>query len=140
MSIRLICVILLVLAASCEDRVIRPHAEYEAPLGDYSKIEQVETRLRSIARHWKLEVFEKDRDQMAFVTEGKPAFFVALYFDGDAILIVTNVGVGSKIILAATDHGEMPLGDLERLTQDVLKELGTLDLAFSRVQESQGPS
>ena len=140
MTDRIFYFLIIIFVASCGDDVVWPHAQYEAQLGDYSKIDQVEDRMRDIAKRWKLEISEKDRGQMAFLTQGKPALFVALYFDGDPILSVTNAGVGSKLRIRATDFGEMPLSDLEKLTQDVLKELGMLNLEFNRVEGSQGPS
>lgn len=126
--------LLVVFAASCGADAGKLYASYEAEFDDYSKIDQVENRLRGVAKDWEMEILEKDRDQMAFVTQNSPAFFIAMYFEEDPILIVTNVGVGNRLVVSATDHGSMPIGSLEELFQSVLTELEALNLEFHRVE------
>ena len=133
MSIRIVCFFLFILNVSCQAAVNRPHATYQAELEDYAKIEQIETLIRAIAANRNLDVFEKDRDEMSYLTQGEPAFFIALYYMNEPVMTLTNVGIGNKLTLTTTDYGDMSLRELEKLTQQILSELETLTLVFRKV-------
>lgn len=115
------------------------HHSYEAQIDDYTKIDLVEERMVRLAQRWALELFEKDRDQMAFLTQGNPALFMALCYEEQPVLNVFNVGVGETLVVAVSDFGEMPRLELERLTHDVLTELEALGLKFRQVDEVGQP-
>lgn len=131
MIYRCICITLAIFAVSCGagDNVL--YATYKANLDDFSKIQQIEHRMREIAEHWGLKVHEKNRDEMATLTQGKPAFYIELYLEEHKpILWITNAGSGEVIAFVASDYGGIPHDDLERLVQFVLEQMKTLNLEF----------
>jgi len=99
-----------------------PYSLYKAKF-DVSKVDDVENTMVVIAKRWNLEPFQKDREQMKFLTQNKEAFFIAFYFDGDPVLVVTNVGVGEVLTLSATDYKKMPISDLKKLIVEVIDAL-----------------
>ena len=121
---------LLFLVCACDSRQVSPHLLYRADF-DAARIDEAERVVRGVAEEWELRVFEKDRDEMAFLTRGRDAFFVALYFEGDSILVLTNVGVGDTLELTAFDYKKMPMSDLDALVAQVITSLeDKLDVEF----------
>jgi hypothetical protein len=103
-------------------------------LHDFVAIDQIEARMRNVAERWSLQVYEKDRDEMAALTQGKPAFYFELYLSASQpILWVTNAGAGEVIALVAIRYEEDVLDDLDRLIMDVRQELANLDLEFAPI-------
>jgi hypothetical protein len=88
---------------------------------DNSKIDQVNYILDDIAKRNDLDVFKKDREKMKDLSQGKAAFFTALYFKDKPVFILTNVGVAEKLVLTVTDYGDISLSDLERISDEIIK-------------------
>ena len=81
-----------------------------------------------------MEILEKDRGNMEFITQGKSAIFFAFYFENIPVLIVTNAGAGDILVVSATGYGDISLNDLADLVQDVLRELSELGLEFRQAE------
>lgn len=127
---------LLTLSSCGEAEYTPPYLHYRADF-DTAKVDEAEMTIKEIAKKWNLRVYEKDRDQMKFLTQGKEAFFIALYRDEDPVLSLTNSGVGNVISVMAVDYGNMPVSDLERLTKEVIKVLEErLNIEFKEVGDS----
>ena len=82
-------------------------------------INDVEVYIRAVGKKWDLEIFEKDRDQMKFITQNQEAFYIAFYYNDNAILHISNAGFGVGIVLSLFDDGEMPLSDLKKLDEEI---------------------
>ncbi len=111
--------VLSILCSACSSESIEPHMKYSAKFDNY-KIEQVELILVNIAAERELRVFKKDREKMKYLSQGKDAFFTALYFKEDPVLIVTNIGVTDTLIMTITDYGKMPKEELEHMAEAVV--------------------
>ncbi len=117
---------------ACNSGNVAPHMKYFAEF-DNIKIELVDSIFHDIAKRNGLEVFEKERKKMRALSQNKNAFFTALYFKGDPVLILTNVGVAEKLVFTVTDYGEMPLPDLERVAAEIIKTIESINkLKFVR--------
>jgi hypothetical protein len=99
---------------------------------DNSQIEQVESILLGIATDYKLRIFKKNRENMQYLSQGKNAFFTALYFNDDPILIMTNVGVADTLVLTVTDYGEVSQKDLEQITDIVVKTVFRIGIVLKK--------
>jgi len=109
--------ILFILGCS-ESSFIKPHVMYRA---DFSgeHIKQIEEFIDTIADKNKFRVFRKGRENMAVLTKGKKAFFSALYYKDDPIIIISNAGAGTILSISATDYGILPIEQLD----GILKQL-----------------
>ena len=118
---RIVALTLLITApvvAACGEEHVEPAFFYKAQF-DPSMVAEVESFVRDISVKWQLELFEKDREQMKFLTQYREAFFISLYFECDAILAIMNVGVGNVLTLSLHDYGNLPVEQLERLANEV---------------------
>lgn len=104
--------------SACGQDDVKPVYFYKAPF-DPVMVDAVAEVMKDISESRQFKLFEKDREQMKFLTDGKNAFFTAFYLKGEPILAVTNVGVGEVLTLSLHDYGELPLDDLEGLAQEV---------------------
>ena len=86
-------------------------------------VDAVADVMEEISENRQFKLFEKDREQMKFLTEGKNAFFTAFYLKGEPILAITNVGVGEVLTLSLHDYGELPWMCWEGLAQEVRNTL-----------------
>lgn len=118
------CVLLLVLASisACGATQDIPVVVYEGNF-DNSQIDAVEEVIDDVANRWKLQVFRKNRADMTILAQGSEAFFVALKFQDDPILILTNVGATDVLHLATNDYGKLPVEELDRLARDAMESL-----------------
>ncbi len=110
--------------ASCDQSYTQPHLLYRAPF-DPQHIEKMEALIHEIANEWGLRVYEKDREEMKFLTNGQEAFFIALYVEDDQadnfpVASVNNVGTGTVITLMITNRGEIELEELNRLAEEIV--------------------
>lgn len=140
MKLRL-CIILIVcfLGSSCEAEYKPPYLLYTAQF-DITKVDNAVVLVKEIAKNWNLRVYEIDREQMKFVTQGKDAFFIALYFKEDPIISIANSGVGEVLRVMAIDYGKMSLPDLKKLTEETIQTLKLeLNLEFEKSKESTAP-
>ena len=104
--------------SACAQEDVKPVYFYKASF-DPVMVDAVTEAMKDISENRQFKLFEKDREQMKFLTEGKNAFFTAFYLKGEPILAITNVGVGEVITLSLHDYGELSLDALEGLAQEV---------------------
>lgn len=124
--------ICVVCVCSCADDN-NPYLIYESEFGT-EKISKVENVIKDLAQRRNLRVFEKNRENMKYLSRGEDAFFIALYFKNDPILVVTNVGVGKLITLSVSDYGKMPRKELELLTLELVSILkNEVNISFEKV-------
>jgi hypothetical protein len=135
--IRLLSILIMSLfMSSCEAEYTPPYLHYRADF-DIAKVDETEAVVKEIAKKWNLRVYEKNREEMKLHTQGKEAFFIALYFNEDAVLFVHNSGVGEVLSVMAVDHGKMPISDLGKLTAEVIGALKErLNLEFEKQKDS----
>ena len=127
----------LSLRLNYESKVIPFHLSFQAQIDERIDIDEIENVMRQFAETRQLELFEKDRDGAAFRTQGNPALFVGLKFNDEVIITVANTSVAELLRVNATDHGDLPLPELERLTYDVLSELSELGIEFHPTEPGQ---
>ncbi len=97
---------------------VKPVFHFKASF-EPSMVDDVEVFIRDVSKEWNLRLFEKGRGSMKILSNGQEAFFIALYFEGDAILTITNTGPGKVLSLMALDFGDLPLEKLEQLTDEI---------------------
>ena len=85
-------------------------------------------------------VFEKDRDNMRFLTDGQEAFFVAYYFEdrNAPVMWITNVGAGDRLTLAATSGHEFTKNDARSLV-DAVRTALLVDLGIELSRTDPNP-
>ena len=134
----------LSLRLNYESKVIPFHLSFKAQIDERIDIDEIEKVMRQFAETrqlelYELELFEKDRDGTGFLQGGVAMLlFVGLKFNDKVIVTVanrvvvtaTNAGTAEWLTVNATDLGDLPLPELERLTYDVLSELGELGIEF----------
>ncbi|MBU2391942.1 MAG: hypothetical protein KKH70_01140 [Gammaproteobacteria bacterium] len=96
--------------------------EYRADFNP-QKIEIAEKTIVHFADKNKLRVFSKDKEKMSTLSGGKKAFYIALYFKDDPILLITNVGASVQLSLSSVDYGNMTESDLKALTIALVEAL-----------------
>lgn len=128
--------LLLLFLASCDEREVS-HRQFRAEGFNPSYSREAETLMADTGRRWNLELFQKDAEDMKYLSFGKEAFFVALYLDDDPILILTNTGPAVILKLSIGDYGTMSPDDLQRLTDEVMEMLSTrFDVEFKPLASS----
>ena len=118
MSKMFLLILLSFFLAGCNAKGKEPTFFYRAAF-DPLMINDVEVYIRAVGKKWDLEIFEKDRDQMKFITQNQEAFYIAFYYNDNAILHISNAGFGVGIVLSLFDDGEMPLSDLKKLDEEI---------------------
>ena len=86
-------------------------------------VDDVENYMRDMSKRLGYDFFEKDRDDMRFLSKGMSAFFVAFHLKEDPVLFITNVGAGTVLTLSVQDYGNVPLNDLKMLGQEIIEGL-----------------
>ena len=120
---QLLIVVIPVLVLACSEiEVVVPIFNLRAEF-DPSNVDRVDSFIKATATQWNLSVLEKGRDQMAFLTQGQEAFFLALYSGETPILDITNAGAGTILVLHVYDYGEMPLEQLNELADEIVISL-----------------
>lgn len=103
---------------ACGKDDVRPAFFYKASF-DPVMVDAVAKAMEDISESHQFKLFEKDREQMKFLTDGENAFFTAFYLKGEPILAITNVGVGGVLTLSLHDYSDLSLDELEGLAQEV---------------------
>jgi len=116
----LVCFSLFLLGCSSEK--ISPEFYYRADFNP-DQIDKVEVIIKNIAKDWNLRVFEKNRNHMKDLTQGKEAFFIGLYLEDNLIFDITNVGVGNQIDIGLFRHDNVSINDLKKLSDQVRSNL-----------------
>ena len=108
---------------SCsEEDYVKPTQQYQADFNT-DNIDSIEEYIKSIAKRWNLRVFEKSHNEMKLLTQGQDAFYIALYLNENAVLDISNVGVGTILTLETFDHGDLPPEKLSGLTDEIVQGL-----------------
>ena len=128
----IVSIILAAAMLSCNSDTVPPYLVYDAPVDDFSLIDQVENVVTEIGQKNGLRVVAKDREPLSLVTDERPAVFVSFFYQNDPILMVTNVGIGEILSVEAYDFGHLPTADLERLLFEVTSNLQDLGFAFEQ--------
>ena len=120
-------ILVVILLVACSEQPSRPFAIYRADY-DPGVIPKTEAIIDEIASQFEFRVFRKNREQMAYLTRGTPAFYTALYFGEHAVLTISNVGAGKTVTIHATDFGHVDRSKLnqalELLVHKLKSELG----------------
>jgi hypothetical protein len=104
--------------------------EYRADFNP-AQIEVAEKVIVKFANKNRLRVFNKDKNEMEILSGEKKAFYIALYFEGDPILSVTNVGAAVQLSLSSVDYGNMTESELTAITIALVEILQQeLDINF----------
>ena len=120
---RLLAILLSIFCLSaCAQDDVKPVYFYKASF-DPVMVDAVAEVMKDISENRQFKLFEKDREEMKFLTEGKNSFFTAFYLKGKPILVLTNVGVGEVLTLSLHDNSKLPLDALEGLAQEVRNTL-----------------
>lgn len=136
LTVRLCALALLMLTTSCEAQHKPPYLMYRAQF-EVANVDEAVILTRAIATKWGLSVRELDRDQMSFHTRGKPAFFTALMYKDDPVVVVNNSGFGEVIMVIAVNFERMPTSDLEALTAEIIRKFqARFDMDFEKMVES----
>lgn len=122
MVLRVVIFILVMSLLACGAGYKEPHALYNAPF-DPQQIDGVVEFIYEIADKWNLELEEKDRGQMKYLTQGQEAFRIYLVLEGDMVILIGNAGFGTTLSLMVMDYGHMPVEELDRLTNEIKSEL-----------------
>jgi len=128
---------LAIFISACGKHVDVPSATYVAELKDESLISNISDRVLFVAESWDVEVIVKDRETQTRLSGGKPSFFIAYLVEGNAILVVENLGPSDFVRVTVSEFGEFSEKKLHILAETVLTELEQLGLKFSIVD---GPS
>ncbi|MDP1932169.1 MAG: hypothetical protein Q8L60_12005 [Gammaproteobacteria bacterium] len=108
----------LVVSACEESSGVSPTYSYRAEFNP-ADVDAVVQFVRSVAERRNIRVYEKDRRQMSFLTQGKEAFFIAFYYNDNAVLDISNVGVGEIITLGVFDHQEYSAQALYDVSEEI---------------------
>ncbi len=117
----IVCVLVLFLVSSC-DNYKKNFLEYRADFNP-QKVDLAEKIIIQFADNNKLRVFNKDKNDMSSLSRGKNAFYIALYYKGDPLLSITNVGVAVQLRVSSIDYNNMPKVELAELTLDLINIL-----------------
>ena len=131
MLLKITVVFMLILSSSCSQGYIGSIKNYKSSF-DHSRVDDARRIILSFSNDKGLEVFEKDQGRMRFLSSGRDAFFISLYFKGDPILTITNVGVGDVLTFSASGSVEMSADNLNELSnglRTILEE--SLDIEFN---------
>ncbi len=97
-----------------------PHAHYNAPFDpQVETIDGVVRFIYDIADKWNLEPEQEDRGSAKFLSSGVDAFNIFLHIEGDVIILIGNIGSGTRLSLMVFDDGHLPVVELDRLTEEI---------------------
>lgn len=113
---------LSVLASACTTERGSLFAEYQAPF-DPEKIQLIEPVIQSVANRHGMTVLELDETEMSILTNGRPAFYRALYRDDKSIVAITNVGAGTTLIIQVSKYGSVSDETLSQVSDDLRASL-----------------
>lgn len=87
-----------------------------------SLVDDLEAYVKELAGDKSFRVFEKDRDQMKVLTQGKDALYISLYKGvGDKpVLWISNVGTGTVLTLGLLSNDSFSLSDTKKLSDEVV--------------------
>ena len=122
--------LLAALCASCVDVTQYPFATYRATY-NAETIAETEAVIDELASKYQYEVVRQDREEMAELSGGAPAFLTALYCEDDLVLVVSNVGIPGRIRVQAFEYDALFRSEVELALNDLMTELESeLDISF----------
>lgn len=131
---KIILLFILTICVSCSAKTETALHYYEDTNFQISKINNVETFIKSISNSWDFMVFEKDRKSMKALTQDGDAFFIGLYKGEQHILTITNVGVGSTLRMSVYGDNDLSKESLKALSEEVAQGLSTLGIQLELVK------
>lgn len=131
---KVILVAMALLFGGCgSETIVETLAMYDSSF-DPKDVDLTERYVKATAKRWKLRVFEKSRREMSWASNGRDAFFVALYHKEEAVLVITNVGVPEQITISIVDYGVFPKKDLYAVAEELAEGLNqSIDTQFRQI-------
>ena len=116
--------LLSLVAIGCGYKKLSPYLEMSADF-DRSHIPIVDRVINDVSRENSLSIFKKSAEDMSALSNGK-AFFTSIYYRDNPIISITNVGSSNRIVLIATDYGDLSPKDLNRISLEIVSRLEKL--------------
>lgn len=118
--LRVITCLLSLTLPACGGSYKEYYAAYEAPFDpQLDKINAVELFIHDIAGEWGLDVKEREREEMKFITSGMDAFQISLRRNGDMVILVSNAAIGTKLYLRLYHSRHMASEEVNRLAEEI---------------------
>ena len=118
--LRVITCFLVLSLLACGGGYKEHYAAYEAPFDpQLEKINAVARFIHGIAGELGLDVKEREREEMKFITSGMDAFQISLRVKGDMVILVSNAAIGTKLYLRLYDSRHMAAEEVNRLADEI---------------------
>lgn len=112
----------LILAISCGNKsvYVKPDFLYKGKVNS-SQVDSLHIFIKELAGIYNLDVFEKNREDMQFLTHGENAFYLSLYKNNhDApVMWISNVGSGTVLTFGFSSNEYFSLEDVRSLFDKV---------------------
>ncbi|QUJ68604.1 hypothetical protein KDD30_05690 [Photobacterium sp. GJ3] len=118
----LVILFFVVQCVSCHSEDIQPYKTY---MVEYNNVNngKVESVINEFSVRNNLYLYRKDESSMQYLSLGEPAFFNALYYQDDPVIVITNVGVSGELVITVTDYKKLPVSTLDGLATDLISIL-----------------
>jgi hypothetical protein len=124
--------LLFVSGFGCAHESTRP-ITYYAEI-DVERLDAIAAEVRDVAARHDLRVFEKSRNEMRVLNGGVDAVFLALYSGDKQVLVITNVGYGTELLLAVTPRPNFSPARANELAHEMKAKLekGSVGARFEK--------
>jgi hypothetical protein len=121
---RTILAVLLFLTIGCSGKSLESDLEFKGDLAG-SDVQLIEAYIRKLGSEMKFNIFEKDKRELSTITQGKPAFFIAFYLEGQKqpVMTITNAGVGSTLFMDFMSNKKFQADDIKALSERIVYDL-----------------
>lgn len=118
--------LLLMLTAGCiaEQNPGAPTYHYVAEITpDQQTVDDLSEFASEFARDEGFELHTESRKEMAFITQGMPAFASYLYLYGDPVVTLSNAGLGQILTIYVFERERLKNEELRALTDRLVERL-----------------
>lgn len=127
---KLVCTVIFAVCilSGCDQKTESPKAVFATDFSDAALIDPIVERVVSLGSRFELEVLEKDRQMQTALSDGKPAFFVALMDGGDLVVVVNNLGPAHSLRVFFFDNRNLEADEMRMLERSLIEDLNSLGL------------
>lgn len=120
---KILALLFVVFLTACDSEYYPPAFVYRASF-DITDANKIETYAKELANARGFRVFEKSREEMKGITNGKEAFFIAFYNGGKLpIFTISNAGTGIVLSIMISINDDFKIDDANELAARVKEDL-----------------
>jgi len=122
--IKIVLFLNLILICSCNSQYLEPDLYFEGKF-DPKNVNTLEKFIKQLAKDKGFQIFEKDRNQMSFLSQGKEAFYISYYIHEDIgpVMWISNVGAPNILVLGFNSFSDFSRENAKELAIVIINYL-----------------